>query len=98
MKETLRLHTALPLLVPRSPNQSCIVGEYTIPEGTKLLLNVWAMHREPKVWDNPSEFRPEKFLGKIDDFPQINQSMGIKTNVEKLNQQQHKNFYMVPSM
>ncbi|KAL7182867.1 hypothetical protein ACSBR1_041526 [Camellia fascicularis] len=65
MKETLRLHPALPLLVPRSPTQSCIVGGYTIPEGTKVLFNVWAMHRDPKVWDNPSEFRPERFLGDI---------------------------------
>ena len=35
-------------------------------------------------------------LGKIDDSPQVNQSMGIKTNAEKLNQRQHKNFTWFP--
>lgn len=62
MKETLRLHPALPLLVPRCPTESCTVGGYTIPKGTKVFINVWAMHRDPKGWDNPSNFKPERFL------------------------------------
>ena len=62
MKETLRLHPALPLIVPRCPRESCTVGGYTIPKGTKVFINVWAMHRDPKNWDNPCEFKPERFL------------------------------------
>nr|AJD25238.1 cytochrome P450 CYP706G11 [Salvia miltiorrhiza] len=62
IKETLRLHPPAPLLVPRAPLQSSSVGGYTIPKGTKILLNVWAIHRDPSIWDNPEEFRPERFL------------------------------------
>ncbi|XP_059656819.1 labd-13Z-ene-9,15,16-triol synthase, chloroplastic-like [Cornus florida] len=64
VKETFRLHPPLPLLVPKTPSKSCTVGGYTIPKNTMVFLNVWALHRDPQVWDDPSEFKPERFFSE----------------------------------
>ncbi|KAF8028288.1 hypothetical protein BT93_E1022 [Corymbia citriodora subsp. variegata] len=62
IKEAFRLHPALPLLMPRTPSASCVVGGYMIPKGSIVFLNVGYIHRDPKIWDKPSEFRPQRFL------------------------------------
>ncbi|XP_014499386.2 cytochrome P450 82C4-like [Vigna radiata var. radiata] len=62
IKETLRLYPAGPLLGPREAQEDCNVGGYDVPAGTRLVVNLWKIHRDPRVWEEPSAFRPERFL------------------------------------
>ncbi|CAA2933468.1 flavonoid 3 -monooxygenase-like [Olea europaea subsp. europaea] len=67
MKEALRLHPTLPLLVPDCPSETCTVGGYTISKVARVFVNVWAIHHDPTIWENLLEFSPERFLdGKWD--------------------------------
>lgn len=62
IKETLRLYPAGPLLGPREAMDDCTVAGYNVKAGTRLIVNIWKLQRDPKVWTNPSDFRPERFL------------------------------------
>ncbi|KAG2309261.1 hypothetical protein Bca52824_029009 [Brassica carinata] len=61
ISETLRLYPAGPMLVPHASSADCKVAGYDIPRGTWLFINAWAIQRDPKVWDEPEAFKPERF-------------------------------------
>ncbi|KAK9155115.1 hypothetical protein Sjap_002595 [Stephania japonica] len=68
VKETLRLHTIAPLLIPRECMNHCKVNGYDISPKTRVMVNVWAIGRNPEYWDNPDMFFPERFEGSSIDY------------------------------
>ncbi|XP_038971682.1 cytochrome P450 81Q32-like [Phoenix dactylifera] len=62
INETLRLFPPAPIVPPHESSEDCIVGGYRVPRGTVLLVNVWAIQRDPKLWPEPTSFRPERLL------------------------------------
>jgi cytochrome P450 len=63
ISDTLRLYPAAPMLVPHFSSEDCIVSGFDIPRDTTVLVNAWAIHRDPKLWDDPENFKPERFEG-----------------------------------
>ncbi|KAG6506252.1 hypothetical protein ZIOFF_031574 [Zingiber officinale] len=61
VKETLRLHPPFPLLFPRVGQETTEVLGYTIPAGSRLLINVWSLGRDPRYWKEADSFKPERF-------------------------------------
>ncbi|KFK28397.1 hypothetical protein AALP_AA8G509800 [Arabis alpina] len=61
ISETLRLYPVAPFMIPHESSANCKASGYNIPRGAWLLVNVWAIQRDPKVWDEPEAFKPERF-------------------------------------
>ncbi|XP_062159506.1 cytochrome P450 CYP82D47-like isoform X2 [Alnus glutinosa] len=62
LKETMRLYPPGPLSIPHESSEDCTLAGYHIPAGTRLLVNLSKIQRDPHVWSDPNEFRPERFL------------------------------------
>ncbi|XP_024029887.1 cytochrome P450 71D11 [Morus notabilis] len=72
VKETLRLHPSAPLLLPRESQEKCEINGYEIPVKTRVIVNAWAIGRDPKYWTEPDSFLPERFLDCPIDFKGTN--------------------------
>lgn len=72
IKETFRLHPAAPLSITRECHEPCVVAGYKFPAKTQLLLNIFAIQRDPAVYENPEDFQPSRFLK----HPEVNPLSG----------------------
>ncbi|THG14729.1 cytochrome P450 71B10-like [Camellia sinensis] len=68
VKETFRLHPPITFLIPRESMQHCKIGGYDVYPKTRILVNAWAIGRDPEIWNNPEEFYPERFEKSEIDF------------------------------
>ncbi|XP_054816414.1 desmethyl-deoxy-podophyllotoxin synthase-like [Prosopis cineraria] len=68
IKETLRLYPPVPLLVPRENSKCCEINGYHIPLKTKIIINAWAIGRDPKNWYEPERFEPKRFIDTTVDY------------------------------
>ncbi|CAI9106162.1 OLC1v1005238C1 [Oldenlandia corymbosa var. corymbosa] len=67
IKETLRLHPS-PSLILRENMEECEIGGHTIPPKSRVIINVWGIARDPRYWDDPESFIPERFEDSSVDF------------------------------
>ncbi|GKB27944.1 cytochrome P450 81E8-like protein [Tanacetum coccineum] len=51
INESLRLYPTLPMLLPREASQDTKIGGYFVPSGTMLMVNAWAIQRDPVLWE-----------------------------------------------
>ncbi|PHT61360.1 Cytochrome 82G1 [Capsicum annuum] len=64
VKETLRLYPPGPLSGPREAIEDCYVSKYHIKKGTRLIVNLWKLQRDSRIWEDPDEFKPERWFLK----------------------------------
>ncbi|GAU19735.1 hypothetical protein TSUD_78610 [Trifolium subterraneum] len=63
IKESLRLHPVVPLLIPHQSVEDCMVEDFFIPKKSRVLVNAWSIMRDPNAWTDPDKFWPERFEG-----------------------------------
>lgn len=63
VKETLRMHPPGPLLSwARLAIHDTQIGSHFIPAGTTAMVNMWSITHDPMFWQEPEEFKPERFV------------------------------------
>ncbi|CAO3623309.1 unnamed protein product [Cunninghamella blakesleeana] len=62
IKETLRINGSVLFLVsPRNVTKDIYLNDVFIPKGSRVNVNIYDLQHNPSVWENPFEFKPERF-------------------------------------
>eukprot|EP00112_Aurelia_sp_Birch-Aquarium-sp1_P000590 Seg1056.8 transcript_id=Seg1056.8/GoldUCD/mRNA.D3Y31 product="Steroid 17-alpha-hydroxylase/17 20 lyase" protein_id=Seg1056.8/GoldUCD/D3Y31 len=67
IQEIFRL-SSIVLLIPHKTIRETKIDGHAIPKGTQILINLWALHHDEREWDEPTEFKPERFLDADGNF------------------------------
>ncbi|KAJ0978389.1 hypothetical protein J5N97_013863 [Dioscorea zingiberensis] len=78
INEAMRLHPATPLLLPHESIQDCELNGFHVEQGTILLVNAYAMQRDPEMWGpNANEFKPERYQEISTDLSKMMMPFGM---------------------
>ena len=66
LAESMRYRTIGPLGLPHKASEDTEIGGFLIPAGTQVLGNIYSIHHDPRHWDSPDQYNPERFMPKED--------------------------------
>ncbi|CAG8580097.1 577_t:CDS:10 [Funneliformis mosseae] len=80
IKETLRIYPPAAAIIPRKLTKPMKIGPYILPANILCTMNIWQINNNPKYWENPEQYNPERFLNdeKIHPFSWIPFSSGAR--------------------
>ncbi|XP_072030800.1 cytochrome P450 2J4-like [Amphiura filiformis] len=71
--EAFRIRPPVPLSIPHSTSTDTLIKGYNVPKGTMIIMNLWACHHDPKRWDEPEKFNPDRFIDEKGRLTRVDQ-------------------------
>ncbi len=59
-EESMRLYPSAPI-IPRLVQQDTTLDGFFLPKGSRVLVNLFNIHRHPEYWSEPERFDPDRF-------------------------------------
>jgi cytochrome P450 len=65
LQESMRLFPPV-YIIGREASERCTIGGFDVARGTTMLMSQWIMHRDPRFFEAPTEFRPSRWTPEFD--------------------------------